>query len=277
MLKEEIIVQSIDYMLLHINDELNVSDVASHFHYSESYFSHAFKAITGESVYSFMKHLKMDQSAIDIKLRKRKPLTDIGMEYGYSSSNYSSAFKLHHNISPSEFRESTNTTSITNPFHPEIQNCFENYETYNNKIKVIHLDSMRVIYEKVLGNYEDLKEKWVCFLDHYKNYIFENTTILERFFDDPTITSSNYCICDLCITVEKDCELENIITLDGGKFASYRFNGEIKDIFCTLQGIFAVWLPKSGYEMDKRYGFNIYHEIDIKNNSVIIDFCIPIK
>ncbi|MEA4988284.1 MAG: GyrI-like domain-containing protein, partial [Anaerovorax sp.] len=70
---------------------------------------------------------------------------------------------------------------------------------------------------------------------------------------------------------------DNITTIKGGKFATYRFEGEIQDIFCTLQGIFSIWLPKSGYKMDERYGLNIYRKIDRNNGLVIMDLCIPIK
>ena len=66
-------------------------------------------------------------------------------------------------------------------------------------------------------------------------------------------------------------------TVKGGKFAIYRFEGEIRDIFCTIQGIFSVWLPTSGYKMEKRYGLNIYWKIDKENERVIMDLCIPIK
>lgn len=277
MIKKELINQSIDYMLQQIDEEITVKDVAEHFHYSEYYFSRAFKAVTGESVYAFIKHLKMDQSAIDIKLKKSRLISDIGLEYGYTSSNYSSAFKLHHSISPSKFREATNTIKIPNPFQPDLLNCFEDYAVYNSKIKIERLESTRVIYERVIGNYDALKEKWFWFFDTYKDYINEDTIVMERFYDDPTITSPSHCVCDLCATVEEECKLENITTLRGGKFAIYRYEGKIKDIFYTLQGIFTVWFPISGYEMDERYGLNIYRKIDKETQFVIMDLCIPIR
>ncbi len=73
------------------------------------------------------------------------------------------------------------------------------------------------------------------------------------------------------------CELDNITKIRAGKFVVHRYEGKIKDIFCSLQGLFSVWLPKSGYQMDKMYGLNIYQKIDIDNDQVIMDICIPIK
>ncbi len=61
---KNVIDQSIDFILEHLDENITVKDVAGQFHFSESYFSRIFKAETGESVYAFMKRLKMDQSAI---------------------------------------------------------------------------------------------------------------------------------------------------------------------------------------------------------------------
>lgn len=92
-MKKELIHQSIDYIIQHIDEDLSIEDVAEHFHFSKFYFCRSFKEVTGESVYEFIKRLKLDQSAVDMKLEKNKSITDIGLDYGYSSSNYSSAFR----------------------------------------------------------------------------------------------------------------------------------------------------------------------------------------
>lgn len=158
-------------MLQHLDEGITIKEVANHFHYSEFYFSRVFKSVTGESVYAFIKHLKMDQSAIDIKLKQHKAITDIGLDYGYSSSNYSTAFRQHHNLSPTEFRKCTVATSIVNPFCPEIVERFETFDYYDARMKIVLLNDVQVIYERFLGNYGELKDKWFQFLETYKDYI----------------------------------------------------------------------------------------------------------
>lgn len=277
MNKKKLINDSIEYIIQHFDEGISIEDVAEHFHFSKYYFCRAFKEETGESIYAFMKRLKMDQSAIDIKLEKDKAITDIGLDYGYSSSNYSSAFRKHHNISPVEFRKLTNSTSIYSPFYPQELASFGTFEDYASRITIQELEDVLVLYERIIGNYIELKKRWFEFMDKYKDYIKTDTLMIERFYDDPSITNLNRCICDICMTVDATYDLDNMTTIQGGKFAMYRFTGKIQDIFCTLQGIFSVWVPKSGYEMDKRYGLNIYREIDRNNESVVMDLCIPIK
>lgn len=277
MIKTEVINQIIDYIIEHFDENLTVEEVASHFHFSKFYFSRSFKEATGETVYEFIKRLKLDQSAIDIKLQKNKSITEIGLDYGYSASNYSSAFRKHHSNSPAEFRRSSNVTGMANPFYPDGFSGFDTFEGYHAKIKFQELPDFLVLYERAIGNYIELKERWFLFLDRYKPYLKADTVLLERFYDDPAITDRNVCLCDICMTIDESCRLNQVTVVKGGRFAVYRFTGEIKDIFCTIQGIFSIWLPESGYKMEKRYGLNIYREIERETGRVVMDLCIPVK
>ncbi len=275
--RKKLVNQSIDYIMQHLNENLSLDTVAAHFFISKYHFSRIFKEETGESLYSFIKRCKIDQSAVDMKLNPSKAIIDIGLDYGYSASNYSSVFRKHHNTSPAVFRQSIPTHSMPVPFTPERIVHFKTAKEYDAQIEVREFNNLFVLYQRFIGNYVDLEKNWYHFLDKYKAFLNEKTILAERFFNDPVITSSSQCICDICMTVEPDCELSNVMLISGGKWVVYRFDGEIKNIFGTLQGIFNVWLPQSGYKMTRRYGLNIYHHIDRANHSVIMDLCIPVS
>lgn len=274
--REKLVNQSIDYIMQHLNEDLSLDSVAAQFYISKYYFSRIFKEITGESVYAFIKRCKVDQSAIDMKLNPAKAITDIGLEYGYSASNYSSVFKNHHDISPAMFRRSISTRSMAVPFSSERVVHLKTAEEYAAQIELQTLDDLFVLYKRYIGNYVDLEKNWYQFLDEYKTFLNEKTILVERFFHDPVITNMSQCICDICMTVEHDCNLSNVMWIRGGQWIVYHFVGEIKDIFEALQGIFSVWLPQSGYKMIERYGLNIYRHIDWDNHSVVMDLYIPV-
>ncbi|WP_099187907.1 AraC family transcriptional regulator [Tepidibacter mesophilus] len=277
IIKNPLINKSIEYILQHIYEDISIEDVANHCNFSKYHFSRMFKEETGVSIYAFIKRIKMDQSAVSLKVEKNKTITDIGVDYGYSSSNYSSAFSKQYSICPVEFRKAMNSTYVANPFYPSEYNDFKSFEYYDEKIIIQNLADFKVIYERYIGNYSDIGINWYRFMKRYKNYIKSDTLLIEKSYDDPSITQLDKCIYDLCITVDEDVELENVTMIKGGKFAVYRFNGYICDIFVTFQGFFNIWLPLSGYKRDKRYGLGIYHNIDRKNNNVTMDLCIAIK
>lgn len=274
--RKKLVDQSIDYIMQHLDENLSLDTVAAQLFVSKYHFSRIFKEETGESVYAFIKRCKVDQSAIDMKLNPAKAITDIGLDYGYSSSNYSSLFRKRHDTSPAMFRKSMPAQSMAVPFTPDRVVYFKTAEEYAAQIEVQRLGDLFVLYERFIGNYADLEKNWYQFLDQYKDFINEKTILVERFFHDPSITNPAQCVCDICMTVESDCDLNNVMRISGGQWVVYHFDGVIIDIFETLQGIFSVWLPQSGYKMTRRYGMNIYRRIDRENHSVVMDLCIPV-
>ena len=268
--------QSIDYIMQHLNEDLSLDRIAAHFFISKYHFSRIFKAATGESIYAFIKRCKVDQSAIDIKLEPARSLTDIGLDYGYSASNYSTVFKKHRHLSPACFRRTLSAQSTPDPFTPARTAHFKTAAEYDDLIELQELDDLSMLYERFIGSYADLEKNWYQFLDTYQAYLGGSTILIERFFHDPSVTHSAQCICDIGMTVEAGCRLSNVLTIQGGRWLVYPFAGKISDIFETLQGIFSVWLPQSGYKMSRRYGLNIYHHIDRDAHHVVMDLCIPI-
>lgn len=169
------------------------------------------------------------------------------------------------------------TTCATHPFYPNMHARFQSFEEYEQQIIIAENDDFEVIYERHIGNYIELGKKWCDFIEKYKDYLKEDTLLIERSYDDPSITSVDRCLYDICMMVDKNCSLDNLTSIQGGKYAVYRFDGLIQDIFGAFQGIFNIWLPSSRYEMDERYCLGIYRTLDIENMQVIMDLCIPIK
>lgn len=277
MITKELVNKSIDYIMQHLDEDISIEDVADYCHFSKYYFSRVFKAETGESIYAFIKRLKLEQSALRLKIEKEKSITDIGFDYGYSPSNYSSAFRKCHKISPAQFRKEIDISSVVHPIFTDKFTKFKLFEDYNKQIIIKELKDFLVIYERHIGNYIELSEKWCEFIEKYKDYYKEDTLLIERTYDDPSITRVDQCLYDLCMTVDKDCDLDNVTKIQGGKYAVYRFDGLIQEIFFSFQGIFNVWIPNSGYHIDERYGFEIYRNIDKNCEHFVIDLCIPIK
>lgn len=277
MIKNEPINRAIDYILAHINQPISVDEIAAYCNFSKYHFSRLFKAETGESVYEFVKRVKIERSAFRLKVEKGRSITDISCDYGYSSSNYSSAFKQHYNLSPVEFRRSIMKKSLLNPiFHNTVEGL-ESFELCAGKISVERLPDYYVVYDRHKGSYKNLSAHWGEFLEKHKDIITDETLLIECSYDDPNITSADGCLYDLCLTIPDDCRINPTCVIKGGKFAIYHFKGPVDQIYHALQNIFNAWLPHSGYEIDERYGYDIYREVDCDAMNMKIDLCIPIK
>lgn len=273
----ETINHAIDYILLHINEELSLGDVAAYCHFSKYYFSRMFKAQTGESVYAFIKRLKLEQSAFRLKVEPGRTVTDIGYDFGYSPSNYSWVFRQQYQTNPIEFRRESYLRSVRHPFFHDKEGGMGTFEECGGKIQIREIPDFTVLYERRIGNYHDLKGDWDDFVEKHRDFITDRTRFLERTFDDPSITDMDACIYDIGMTVDPGCKLENTCIIRGGLCAVYPFRGLAKHIYAAYQTIFHIWLPKSGYELDGRCGFDIYHKVDKGSMYMELDICLPVR
>jgi AraC family transcriptional regulator len=69
------------------------------------------------------------------------------------------------------------------------------------------------------------------------------------------------------------------MTIKGGRYMVYNFEGPNTKIFEAFQGLFGVWLTKSPHEIElgTRKIFSKYNVVDCENNYFSIDIYIPIK
>lgn len=278
MITSRAVNEAIDYIFRHVEDEIGLEDVADHCHFSKYYFSRLFKEQTGESVYGFIKRVRLEQSAFRLKVEQERPVTEIGADYGYSPSNFSSAFKLHYDMTPVRFRKGSFVQSMEHPFfHREIWKL-ESFEECDRKIEVRQVPDYRVIFERRFGSYEGLKGQWDRFVRKYREYVTENTVFLERTYDDPAVTQNENCLSDICMSVEGDCTLENTTVIQGGTCIVYRFKGHVKHIYEAYQTIFLVWLPKTRYVIDAyKSMFDVYHWVDDRTMAMEMDICVPVR
>lgn len=269
---------AIDYILQHIEEELSLEEVADYCHFSKYYFCRLFKAQTGESVYGFIKRVRLEQSAFRLKTEKERAITEIGADYGYSSSNYSSAFRLHYHMSPVCFRRKSFGQSMKHPFFHHENWQVETFEECGRKITVKEVPDYYVIYERRFGSYESLSRNWNRFISTYQGYLTKETKFLERTYDDPALTAADNCLYDVCMSVDKNCALENTAMIQGGKCAVYHFKGHAKHIYAAYQTMFLIWLPETSYEVDTdRSMFDLYHVVDCDTMYMELDICLPVR
>lgn len=297
MIQNQIINQAINFIISHTDLEITVDDVAKCCGFSKFYISRLFKAETGESIYSFIKRIKVEQSAWRLKVEQSRSVTEIGTDFGYSASNYATLFKQYYDMTPVRFRKEIVEKSISHPFYHGVNNKLETYEECCKKITIETLPDYFVLYERFKDNYHSLSKTWCEFTERYKDFQTDKTMFLELTYEDPSLANKDSCLFDVCMTVDKnDPRLTaqktaavgitsaagtkpspNTMTIKGGKFAVYHYCGYPQMIYSAYQSFFCNWLVATGNQVDNRNGFDIYRKIDDKTLYMELDICIPIK
>lgn len=271
-----IINQAIEYIFEHINEDICVDDVASHCAYSKYHLMRLFKEHTDEALYQFIKRIRLERSALKLKIEKERSITDIGIDYGYSSSNFATAFKKQLNVSPTDFRRNSEEIVKKSSFYQE--KSIEELNNPSRSISIEYLSPIKVIYERQIGNYHDLPLAWNRFLEKYSSLIDDKTIFIECTIDDPTITDEDKCMFEICLTVPDSFydDTHLIKTFEGGKYAVYHFKGYPQFMFMVYQKALCNWLYQTGNRLDERPTIDIYRLIR-DDGYMEIDICFPIR
>lgn len=296
MIENQIINKAIDFILAHLEQDISIEEIADYCGYSRFYLGRLFRAETGESIYSFIKRVRVEQSAFRLKVEKSKSVTEIAESYGYSPSNYATLFKTHFKQTPAGFRKEIDERTLSHPFFAGVEYQLETYEECCKKITIEQIPDYFVLYERRKGSYNNLQQEWCSFCQRYEDFLTDDTIFIERTFDDPSITDSTQCMYEICMTVNKDdprlivqktaavgitSNLQtppcpNTMLLPGGKFAVYHYKGYPQQIYAAYHNFFSRWLTESGNKIDFRTGFDIYRRIDTDTLYMELDICIPI-
>ena len=268
--------QAVGYILEHIGEDLTVDRVADHCHFSKFYFSRRFKAETGESPYAFIRRARLEESAFRLKTEPGRSITDIGWDYGCSSSNYSSVFRQHFGARPQEFRRNAFQASFQHPFcHYRESAGLDALEKLGDGVEYRDLPPLTVVYERHIGNYHDLGLQWPGFMAAHRTLWTAGSQYLVRSFHDPAISGSERCVYDLCMTVDPDCGAEDLSTLPGGPHIVYFFRGPVWQIYTAYQVLFNLWLPQAGWRLSDLGSYDLYRCMR-GPDYVEMDICLPL-
>ena len=275
-----VINRAISYIFDHVDEDISVDDVAKHCSYSKYHLMRLFRENMDEALYQFIKRVRLERSAWKLKVEKERSVTEIGIEYGYSSSNFATAFRKHLNTSPTDFRKTSEQLVEQSSFAHGIP--LDEIEDAGEQITIEHLESMLVVYERKKGNYHNLPAEWCAFIEKYSDLATEDTLYIECTIDDPSITDEDSCMFELCQTIASDhpvrMEEPGLFTrvFDGGKYAVYHFKGFPQFLFMVYQEVFCRWLSRTGNQLDERPILDIYRYVG-EDGYMEIDICFPIR
>ena len=161
--RKSVINEAINYIFENLDRDISVDDVAKHCAYSKYHLTRMFKEDMDEALYQFIKRVRLERSAWRLKVDKARSITEIGADCGYSSSNFATAFKKHLNLSPADFRKSSEQLVEQSSFSHGMS--IDDLEDYENRITIEQLDALLVVYERKKGNYHNLPQEWRQFIE----------------------------------------------------------------------------------------------------------------
>ena len=101
----ELLMAALEYIEIHLRDEIKTEDVAAVCFCSKSTLEKLFRSVHNISVHEYIVRRRMMLAAKKISQQPKMPILDIALEYGYSThESFARAFEQIWNCKPSEFR-----------------------------------------------------------------------------------------------------------------------------------------------------------------------------
>jgi AraC family transcriptional regulator len=253
----------------HLDGPLALDELAALACFSRYHFHRIFKGMVGESVKEYVRRLRLERAASQLKLGSAS-VVEIALDAGYESHEaFTRSFKACFGAAPSHFRSIRRRqfAAVSSGIHYRPGKTIRHFKTLhrggNMDVKIQQLTPMRVAYLRHVGPYGEVGATWDRLLTILgkDGYLGGGTMLIGLCHDDPEVTPPSKIRYDACVTVGDDFAPSGGIqvqTVAGGEYAMTTHNGPYNDVGRTYAELLGQWIPRSGRELRDVPCFEVY-------------------
>jgi AraC family transcriptional regulator len=286
-----------DYVDAHLAEDLNLNILCDIAGFSQFHFHRIFSAITGESLWQFVKRCRIEKAAWLLLQNKEVPVSQIGYDCGFNSSAvFSRCFKDRFGVTPGSFRaERKNSKNYqSNSKNSQSDMLSRQYvcrveSINNNAMKILKsidlkmMPEMHLIYARHQGAFDQIGlvyEKLFRWAGP-RGYLNENTKTITVYHDNPEITEIDKVRQSAGIVVSEEVKPEGEfgkLTVPSGEYLVGGFEIDVTE-FSQAWDAVCLALTESGYEPRDGFPYELYHKDpnDHPEHKFVLDICIPVK
>lgn len=263
---------AIDHVVEHLASPLRLKAVSRAAGLSPFHFHRVFQALIGETLAEFVKRLRLERALAKMSAPKRKPLTTIALDCGFSSSSdFSRCFRQKYGTAPSAFdigawREA-HGAELEAGVHGSAERARlkrlpagENPDGF--RVRIRDLPARTVAYLRVLDPYREgaataAVERLMAWADEHG---LAGGQWLGYQWDNPELTPLERCCYHVAVEATGFTPRGEV-----GRFrfppmvvAEVEMRGGIDLELRALQWLYRTWLPRSGYVPDDHPGFEAW-------------------
>ncbi len=299
---QEEYIKRINKVLTYIDDNLNtelslqvISNIAF---YSPFHLHRLFKAITNETLNSYIIRKRIERTAMMLIHNKEYSIAQIADKYGFNNNTtFSRTFKKIYGQSPSEFRKlNVNNFSkigklnsnngklnfITEEYLCNINNL-KNWIKMNAKIDILERQKMNLAYVTQIGvnGIDDAFQRILKWATSKELLAKNDTNVCRVFHDSFKVTDADKVRMSIGILTNQELTVDGevgLTAIEPGKHIIGHFSIEPKEFEKAWDSLF-IWMNENGYKKADRYPFEIYHNNfnEHPEKKCIVDLVIPIE
>jgi AraC family transcriptional regulator len=261
----ERIVRTLVYIQDHLDDALELDQVASVAAFSSFHFHRIFRGLVGESLKEYVRRLRLERAARNLK-RLHEPITQIALEAGFEThESFTRAFGDMFGVSPSAYR-----TAHTPAPESDSSTHFDDVSGYHPPdygdlppVEVKTLPATSLLFLRHVGPYNQVGATWGRLMAWagMRGLFGPNLKLIGIVHDDPEVTQPAKLRYDAAVTVNHPVQPEGefgLMEVAGGSYAVVTHRGSYESLSKTYQWVYGGWLPRSGYDLRDVPAFEQY-------------------
>ena len=280
------VLHALAYIEQNLTGDMKPDDVAREAAFSKYHFHRIFLAITGNSVAGYIRRRRLTEAAHAIAETGNK-IIDVALDYRFETpESFSRAFKNMYGVNPRQYRNRENHFAALH--QPKIGPAILAHlkERMPMEPKILTKEAFKIIGMRYFGENKnkEITQLWDVFLPRMESIKSRINHTISYGICYPVEGKDNDAAFEYIAAVEV-ADLDDIPaemvgkTIPTQKYAVFTHKGSVDKVLETYQAIYAVWQPKSGYELIKAPDFEYYDERFNPDNPEAseLDIYIPIK
>jgi len=272
------------YIDEHLDDDLDVDVLSGVAAFSKYHFHRQFTSLFGISIHRYVQLLRLKRASSRLAFAS-DPVLEVALDSGYGGPEaFARAFKLHHDQSPTAFRNA-----------PQWTRWHETYQSLDRARSIIMQrftdDDVRIIQfpetrVAILTHHGDPK----LLGDTIRRYIGwrkanglppSKSATFNLLHTDPETTEPADYRLDLCCATDRvDANDSGVVAgvISAGRCAVLRLVGSSDDLRPAVQFLYADWLPRSGLELRDHpiFAQRVTLYPDVPAHEAITDIFLPL-
>ena len=170
----------IDYIQANLSEDLSLKQLSEIACYSQFHFNRIFSSYMGESVYQYIKRVRLEKSAELLLANSQESVTEIALMCGFeNSSSFAKSFKSHFRMTATEWRNKLDGFSIRGSTPVQIERG-KFFIHQSSPVWTYHFknSSRQIVIEDIYGDqksYNNVVENNIIYSLHPEQYAVQLT------------------------------------------------------------------------------------------------------
>lgn len=281
--------RGIDYIETNLHHDIDIAQVADAANMSRWHFQRIFKAITGDTVKSYIRTRRFSE-ALESLLATDRAIIDIAVAAGFESQeSFTRAFKQYFSLTPGQFRAIGESRKFMRRARIQEQYLQHINTGVSREPDIRHFEActyvgLRTSYygaDSEKNNFADkLQNLWDVFIprmDEIPHAVPDIGFGLIEQTGNSAELLNYYSVMQVTGTADVLPRDMLSLTVSAGRYAVFTHDGDPLLLDDTVNYIYGTWLPQSGFEHSGAEDIEIYGEAYIPDSTdSIIHYALPL-